>query len=149
MAKAAIELKQKDEKSATDLYLKVLQKYPDFAPAQKRLAEIYAQNPENLAKAYDLAMKARKTLPEDPVLARTLARISFRRNEFAYAVQLFQESATKNPLSAEDLFYFGMAQLQNKQGAKGRETLERALSAGLQGPLAQEAKKHLAEQKPD
>jgi tetratricopeptide (TPR) repeat protein len=149
MAKAAIELKQNDEKSATDIYLKVLQNAPDFAPAQKRLAAIYAENPENLAKAYGLAMKARKTLPEDPALARTLARISFKRNEFAYAVQVFQESATKNPLSAEDLFYFGMAQLQNKQGAKGRETLERALSAGLQGPLAQEAKKHLAEQKPD
>ena len=39
-----------------------------------------------------------------------------------------------------------MAQLETKQDAKGRETLERAFAAGLPDPLAQEAKKRLAEE---
>lgn len=148
MVRAAIQLRQGEAKSATETYLKVLQKYPDFAPAQKRLAAIYADNPENLAKAYDLAMKARKTLPDDPELAVTLAEISFNRNEFPYAIQLFEQSAAKQPLAAKDLYYLGMAQLQTKQDTKGRETLRQAISAGLQDPLAQEVKKRLVEQPP-
>jgi uncharacterized protein HemY len=148
MAQAAIQLQRNDAKAATGIYLQVLRQYPDFAPAQKRLAAIYADNPEDLAKAYDLAVKARKTLSDDPELARTMAELNFKRKEFSYAVQLFQQSAAKQPLSPKDLYYLGMAQLQTKQDAKGRETLERALAAGLQDPLAQEAKKRLAEPKP-
>jgi tetratricopeptide (TPR) repeat protein len=145
MAQAAIQLQRNDAKSATDIYAQVLSRYPDFAPAQKRLAAIYAENPDDLAKAYDLAIKARKVLPDDPELARTLAELNFKRKEFLYAIQLLQESAGKQPLPAKDLYYLGMAQLQTKQDSKGRETLERALAAGLSDPLAQEAKRRLAE----
>ena len=148
MAQAAIQLQRNDAKTATGTYLQVLRQYPDFAPAQKRLAAIYADNPDDLAKAYDLAMKARKTLSDDPELARTLAELNFKRKEYAYAVQLFQQSAANQPLPPKDLYYLGMAQLQTKQDAKGRETLERALAAGLQDPLAQEARQRLAELQP-
>src|SRR5438477_4924169 len=51
-----------------------------------------------------------------------------------------RKAPAKQPLPAKDLYYLGMAQLQTKQDAKGRETLARALAAGLQDPLAQEAK---------
>jgi tetratricopeptide (TPR) repeat protein len=148
MAQAAIQLQQNDAKTATGIYFQVLRQYPDFAPAQKRLAAIYADNPDDLAKAYDLAMKARKTLSDDPELARTLAELNFKRKEFAYAIQLFEQSAANQPLPAKDLYYLGMAQLQTKQEAKGRETLERALAAGPQDPLAQEARQRLAELQP-
>jgi tetratricopeptide (TPR) repeat protein len=148
MAQAAIQLQRNDAKAAAGIYSQVLSKYPDFAPAQKRLAAIYAENPDDLAKAYDLAMKARKVLIDDPELARTLAELSFERKEFPYAIQLFQESAGKQPLPPKDLYYLGMAQLQTKQDAKGRETLERALAAGLSDPFAQEAKQRLPEQQP-
>jgi tetratricopeptide (TPR) repeat protein len=148
MAQAAIQLQRNDAKAAAGIYSQVLGRYPDFAPAQKRLAAIYAESPDDLAKAYDLAMKARKVLPDDPELARTLAELNFKRKEFAYAIQLFQESVGKQPLPAKDLYYLGMAQLQTKQDSKGRETLERALAAGLEDPFAQEAKHQLAEQQP-
>ena len=149
MAQAAIELQRNDAKAATGIYLQVLRQYPDFAPAQKRLAAIYADNPDDLTKAYDLAMKARKTLSDDPELARTLAELNFKRNEFAYAIQLFDQSAATQPLPPKDLYYLGMAQLQTKQDAKGRETLKRALTAGLQDPLAQQARQRLAESRPE
>ena len=148
MVKAAIEMRRNDKKSAAEIYSRVLRKYPDFAPAQKQLAAIYQDNPDELGNAYDLAMKARKTLPDDPQLARTLAEINFKRKEFSYAVQLFEESARKNPLPPEDLYYLGMAQLQSRQEAKGRETLKGALAAGLEDPLAQKAKSSLAEKQP-
>jgi tetratricopeptide (TPR) repeat protein len=148
MVQAALQSHQGDANGATETYSKILREYPDFAPAQKRLAAIYATNPDNQAKAYDLAMKARKTLPDDPDLALTLAEISFNRNEFPYAIQLFQQSAAKQALPAKDLYYLGMAQLQTRQEAKGRETLQRALSAGLENPMAEEAKKRLAQEPP-
>ena len=148
MAQAAIHLQRNDAKTATGIYLQVLRQYPDFAPAQKRLAAIYADNPDDLAKAYDLATKARKTLSDDPELARTLAELNFKRKQFDYAIQLFQQSGVKQPLPPKDLYYLGMAQLQTKQDAKGRESLERALAAGLPDPLAQEARQRLTELQP-
>jgi tetratricopeptide (TPR) repeat protein len=146
MAQAAVDLQRNDSKGAAAIYSDALRKYPDFAPAQKRLAVIYAEETENLAQAYDLALKARKALPADADLARTLAELSFKRNEFSYAAQLFQESNAKQPLAAKDLYCLGMAQLQSRQEAQGRKTLEQALAAGLSEPLASEVKKRLTEQ---
>ena len=147
MVRAAIERAQSDQKSAANTYLEVLRKYPDFAPAQKSLAAIYKDDPEKLSDAYQLAMKARKTLPDDPELARTLAEISFKRKEFAYAAQLFEQSARGTSLGAKDWYYLGMAQLQSRQDAKGREALQKALDAGLEDPLATDVRRRLGGRK--
>jgi len=148
MVRAAIQLQGQDTKDAAATYGAILQKYPDFAPAQKHLAAIYVSEPNGTAKAYDLAMKARRTLADEPDLARILGEISFQRNDYAYAIQLFEQSAKDQPLGAKDLYYLGVAQIQTKQLAKGRETLRRAIAAGLQDPFVEEAKKRLAEQPP-
>jgi len=147
MAQAAIQLQRNDPNAAAAIYSQVLGRYPDFAPAQKRLATIYAESPDNLAKAYDLAMKARKTLPDDPELALTLGEINYQRKEYAYALQLLQESARGKPLDAKALYYLGMSHLRLRQKPQSREALERSLAAGLQEPLAAEAKRVLAESK--
>lgn len=144
MVKAAIKMQRNQPGEAAAIYSKVLQYYPDFAPAQKRLAAIYAENPNDIEKAHELALKARSSLRDDPELARILARISFQRKEFAYAAQLFEQSEAGQPLTAEDLYYMGIAQLQSKQETKGRETLDRALKAGLSGRAAEEARRQLA-----
>ena len=52
MAQATIDLQQNKGEKAASIYQDVLKKYPDFAPAQKRLAAIYANDPAALAKAY-------------------------------------------------------------------------------------------------
>ena len=143
MASGAIRLQRNDPKGATQIYQHVLSQYPDFAPAQTRLAAIYVNNPQDLSRGYELAVKARKTLPDDPEGARTLAELSFKRQDFSYAVQLLEGSAAKGGLSPKDLYYLGVAQLQTKQDAKGRETLARALAAGLLDPLAKDARQRL------
>ena len=141
MAIAAVQLQRGQSADAATVYSKILQKYPDFAPAQKRLAGIYEAKSDQVPKAYELAMKARKTLPNDVELARTLARLSFKRSEFAYAAQLYQQSAGSGPsLSATDLYYLGVAQLRSRDEEKGRASLERALQAGLSGTMAEDAK---------
>jgi hypothetical protein len=87
-------------------------------------------------------------LPDDPELARTLAEIVLQRRDFGYAIQLLEQSAKNEPLTAKDLYYLGVAQIESKHEQIGRETLQRAISAGLQDPFAQEAKKRLAGQQP-
>ena len=145
MAEAAL-LAQRDQiKPATEMYNDIVRQLPDFAPAQKRLATLYAQDPSTVAAAYDLATKARKTLPDDPELSELLGRLSYEKKEYPRAIQLLQESARKRPLDADSLFYLGMSQLQARQKTEARGVLNQALVAGLHEPLATEAKRALAD----
>ena len=145
MAQAALDAQHGQIKPATEIYIDILRRLPDFAPAQKRLAVLYAQDPSTVAPAYDLATKARKTLPGDPELSELLGRLSYEKKEYPRAIQLLQESARKRPLDADSLFYLGMSQLQARQKAEARGVLDQALAAGLQEPLATEAKRALVD----
>ena len=144
MAQASLEKQLGQIKPAAEIYTGVLRRLPDFAPAQKRLATLYAQEPSTTVAAYDLAAKARKTLPDDAELAELLGRLSYEKKEYQRAIQLLQECATKKALSADSLFYLGMSQLQTRQKAEAQGVLNQALVAGLQEPLATEAKRALA-----
>jgi len=145
MAQAALDAQRGQIKPATEMYNDVLRLLPDFAPAQKRLATLYARDPSTVAAAYDLGTKARKTLPDDPELAELLGRLSYEKKEYPRAIQLLQESARKRPLDADSLFYLGMSQLQTRQKAEAQGILNQALVAGLQDPMAAEAKRALAD----
>lgn len=140
MARAALHVERAETPPAADIYAKVLATFPDFAPAQKWLAALYATNPADLQKGYDLAVKARATLAEDPELARILGGLAYQRNEFSYAAQLLNESSKKRPLDAKDLYYLGMSLLATKEMPEGKAALQRALAAGLPEPLATDVK---------
>ena len=145
MAQAAILLKRGESEAAAATYSEVLRQFPDFAPAQKRLASLYVADPQKHERAYDLVMKARKALPDDPELAQILAELSYQRKEFAYAVQLLRRSSEKRPLDAKYLYYLGMSHLKANEKPQSREALRQALAAGIPDPLASEAKSALAE----
>jgi tetratricopeptide (TPR) repeat protein len=145
MAQAALDTQHGQIKPATEIYNDILGRLPDFAPAQKRLATLYAQDPSKVPAAYDLATKARKTLPDDPELSELLGRLSYEKKEYPRAIQLLQESARKRPLNADSLFYLGMSQFQASQKAEARGVLNQALVAGLEEPHATEAKRALAD----
>jgi Flp pilus assembly protein TadD len=100
---------------------------------------LYLEIPKKREEAYNLAVKARKALPDDPALEQILAELSYQRNELAYAVQLLRQSAKKEPLDAKSLCYLGMSQLGVNERAQGRKTLEQALQIGLPEPLATQA----------
>jgi tetratricopeptide (TPR) repeat protein len=145
MAKAAIRLQKGDTAEASGIYNSILQKWPDFAPAQKRLASIYVNESANAGKAYELASKARRSLVDDPDLAKTLGTLSFQRKEYARAVQFLQESETKKALDGKSLFFLGMAQVQLGHKAEAKEILDRALASGIPGDLAQKAQRAISE----
>jgi Flp pilus assembly protein TadD len=123
-----------------------LNKFPDFAPAQKQLAELYLRGDSPAYdKAYELAVKARATLPDDADLARNLGFLSFHRRNFAYAAQLLSESARAKPLDPTSLFYLGISYSQLRQLDESRAALTESLAGGLRDPLAAEARGALAE----
>jgi tetratricopeptide (TPR) repeat protein len=148
MARACLDEQRGQIKPASEIYTSILRRSPDFAPAQKRLAKLYAQEPSTTAAAYDLATKARKALPDDGELAELLGRLSYEKKEYQRAIQLLQESARKTSLNANSLFYLGMSQLQTRQKAEARDVLNQALVGGLQEPLASEARHALADLQP-
>ena len=145
MAQAAINAQRGQAKQASEVYKDILRRFPDFAPAQKHLASLYAQDQSTVAAAYDAATKARRTLPDDPELAELLGRLSYEKKEYPRAIQLLQESARKQPLGADSLFYLGMSQLQARQTTEARGALNQALTDGLEEPFATEAKRALAD----
>jgi uncharacterized protein HemY len=145
MARAALVAQRGDSKSAEGLYTTILRRLPDFAPAQKGLAAIYADTPANRGMAYSMALKARTTLSDDPDLARTLGVLSYHQKDFGNAIQFFKESAKKRPLDAKDLYYLGLAHSQTIDKSEAVDVLRRALEAGLQEPMAADAKRVLAE----
>lgn len=144
MLRGALETQRGQAKQAMGTYEEVLRHQPDFAPAQRELASLYFEDPANRAKAGDLATKARNNLPGDPRLSALLGAISYERKEISYAIELLNESARKQPLNAEGLYYLGMAYLQTKDKQKGRDTLDQALKAGLDGARAEQARRAIA-----
>lgn len=145
LAQATISEKQGESGRAALLYEQVLNHYPDYAPAQKRLAMIYAGRPAELTKAYDLATKARKNLSDDLELTRLTADICYERKDYGRAVELLEEAARKEPLDARHLYLMGVSLLRVNNVAQGKEALNHALASGLQDPLATEARRTLQE----
>ena len=145
MVQGAIDVQQGKRQPAIEVYSGVLQRFPDFVPAMKALAALYSEDAGNTAKAYDLATKARRTLIDDPELTQTLAILGYQRKEYKRAIQLFQESSRTKAMDAKGLFYLGMSYARDNQKSQALETLNRALAAGIQEPLATEAKRTIAE----
>ena len=143
VAEAAIAAATGNVDRAVTLYERLLGRFPDFVPAQKQLAKLYATRPADLQKGYDIAIKARKNLADDSELTRILADISYQRKDYARALELLRESARKEPLDAPHLYYMGICSLQTKDMAQAKESLTQALSSGLQEPLAADARRAL------
>ena len=91
-----------------------------------------------------LAAKARQALPDDAELAELLGQLSYEKKEYQRAIQLLQEGAKTKSLNANSLFYLGMSELQVRQKTEAQGVLNQALLAGLQEPLASEARRALA-----
>jgi tetratricopeptide (TPR) repeat protein len=147
MVRAAIAEQKPDLITAGQTYEGVLKHYPDFAPAQKQLAILYAKDPNNDAKAYPLAVKARDAFPGDPTVAKTLGLLVYRKGDYPRAANLLQESARQMNGDAELMYYLGMAQYHLKNRTESKTALQKALDLNLSGAPAVEAKRVLAELK--
>jgi tetratricopeptide (TPR) repeat protein len=144
MVQAALDERQGRAQSAQQTYDRILARWPDFAPAKRRLAIIYSAMPEPPKLALELADKAREAFPDDAELARALGLIVYRQGNFSRASSLLQQSARTLTGDAELMYYLGRAQFENKDAAAGKRSLQRALELGLKDDFAREARRLLA-----
>lgn len=133
-----------DISSAVQDYEKVLQAYPDFSPAKRRLAVIYCDDPGKDERTSELAISARDAYPADPDLSRVLGIVAYRKKNFVMAAGLLQESAQQRSGNAEVMFYLGMSQYEAKDLPASRKALQQALDLGLDADHSAEARKTLA-----
>jgi len=145
MALGQIHQRRGENAPAADAYEKALARFPKLAQAQKNLAMIYSQTPGKEARASELATSARTVLRNDPMLARTLGRLSYARKDYRYAVTLLDEGLRSGPPDAASLFALGMSHHQLKDSTAAAAALQKALAAGLTEPSATEARRVLTE----
>lgn len=126
---------------------KILEHYPDFTPAQKQLARLYAAEPAKVDRAYALAAKAREASPDDPALAKIMGVILVQRGDYSRAVNLLKQSAAKMNADAEVFYYLGSAQYHLKNRAESKANLQQALALKLSGQPAEAARQMLNELK--
>jgi tetratricopeptide (TPR) repeat protein len=147
MTFAVINEQKNNLMAAEQAYEKALNRYPDFAPAQRKLAILYADNPGRADKAYALAIKARDTLPDDPELAKALGVIVFQQGDYARAASLLKATANAGSTNAEVFYYLGAAQYHLKNITESKTSLKQALKLNLPDKLAANAKQMLAKMK--
>lgn len=147
MAAAAASEAKGDPGAALATYDKVLEQLPDFNPAKRRQAILYAAGASDNKKAMDTALKARAAFPDDLELAKAVGIILYRQGEYQRALVTLRESAARRNNDAELAYYLGMTLYRLKDMPAAKTALQRALDLSLKGELAAEARKTLAELK--
>jgi tetratricopeptide (TPR) repeat protein len=130
---------------AVKTYEKVVADNPSYTPAMRQLALLYGQLSTDSPKAYELVTKARQAFPDDPVIAKTLGILNYRRGFYPQSVELLKEAAAKRKDDPEALYYLGEVYRQLKQYTECKDELERALTLNLSPGLADDARRALAE----
>lgn len=142
MVKGTLAQTKGDAKAARESFEKVLSRYPNFNPARRNLALIYAASRQDNKRGLELANKAREAYPTDAELAKALGILLYQDGNHTRAVNVLQESARAREKDPEIMYYLGMAQRQLKN-ASSKKSLEKALELGLSGELAAEARRAL------
>ncbi len=134
-----------DYSGAAAYYEQILAIDPPFVPAMRQLAILYAERLGDDRKAETLALKARPSYADDPVLAYELGAIAYRKGNFPSAVNYLKQSVRDRPTDAETLFYLGMANYQLKNNSEARDDLERAMGPNLPVQESDQAKRVIDE----
>jgi tetratricopeptide (TPR) repeat protein len=147
MVMAVISEQKKDFAAAEQNYEKILSQYPDFAPAQRKLAILYSDDSSNAERAYALAVKSRESFPDDPELEKALGILVFRQGDYARAASLLKTSAGDRSADAELFYYLGISQFHLANRVDSKLSLQQALSLGLSGKPAADAREILGQLK--
>lgn len=148
MASATIADSQQKAAFAQSIYERIATQYPLFTPAARNLAILYARNPADTQKGFELASRVRDAYPDDPEVAKAIGIIAFRHGDPGYAVRLLQQSARQRTNDAEVFFNLGLAQNQLKQKKETADSLKKALAIDPNAAFAAEARQILATLKP-
>ena len=147
MVLAVINEQKNNSSAAIQVYRNVLGHYPDFSPAQRRLAILFAENAVIDPQAYEWAAKARAAFPDDQAVAKALGVILYQKADYTRAEKLLNEAAVASATDPELFYYLGMAQYNLKKPTACKSNLQKALKLNLSNKFNQEAKRVLADLK--
>lgn len=135
---------RRENAGAKDAYTRALRAAPDFTPARKRLAVLYANGEDEDANDLALALKARREMPDDPEVARALGILLVRAGQPRRALPLLREASAKVTPDARLLLNLGLAQRGDGRPEEARRSLEAALQLQPAEPLNAEIRRVLA-----
>ncbi len=147
LAAAVIYQQQGTMTAARQVYEKILNRNPLFAPANRSLAGLYAGHFGEFRKAYEAGMKAREVYRQDADLAKTLGVAAYQCGDYAQSAQFLKESAGKLTTDADVFYYLGLAHYRLKEKRECQQALQKALAMNLQPTSATEARRILTEWK--
>ncbi len=147
MAAVAASESRGDLASAAETCEQVLKRYPEFAPALKKLAVYYSQMPGKEQRAYEVAVKAHEVSANDIDVSKAFGIISYKRGDFQNVVRLLNPIVRGDLADGNTLFYLGMAQFKLNRNTESKTALQQALTKNLPAQLSEEARKVLAQLK--
>jgi tetratricopeptide (TPR) repeat protein len=119
---------QQDFEAARISYEKLLEANPRSIVALNNLAYLYSEKFNQLDKALDFAQKAQVLWPSDPRVADTLGWILYQNRQYARALALLREAASRMADNPEVLYHLGMTYYMTGDEVRARDTLRRALA---------------------
>ncbi len=128
-----------DIDKARNTYESILSINPEHAPSLNNLAYILSEQNIDLARAFELAKRAREEMPSDPSIADTLGWIAYKQGEYEWAASLLQESARKI-LHPDVHYHLAMALQRTGNHSEAKISLQKAIELGLSSEKAAEAK---------
>lgn len=140
MAMASILQRTSDLEGATRSYERIIEAFPDFAPAAKQLAILGAEASADNPKILEIGLKAISAFPGDPVLERSIGILEFREGDFTKSALFLSSADAAGCSDAVCLFYLGMSYYNLKDLSRAKLALNRSVGAGLTGDMAASAK---------
>ncbi|MBL9210248.1 MAG: tetratricopeptide repeat protein [Opitutaceae bacterium] len=136
---------RKDHPRILALYEKHLVANPGSSTVMNNLANLYADQMNNLDKGLELARKARELDPSSPAIADTLGWMLLRKNDARGALPLLQQAARSMPENPEVQFHLGKASLALGDEAGALAAFRVVAGAKADFPDKAEAKAKVAE----
>jgi len=136
---------RKDYARVLAVYEKHLAANPGSSTVLNNLANLQADQLNNLDKGLELARKARELDPTSPAVADTLGWMLFRKNDARGALPLLQQAARAMPENPEVQFHLGKASLALGDEAGALAAFRIVAGAKAEFPEKAEAKAAVAE----
>lgn len=136
-----------DSALAREAYEAALRVDPGFAGAANNLAYLLAEQPGQQAKAFEYASLAKKIAPDDPHIADTFGWILYKRGDYARAMTVLRQAATRLSDAPAVLYHLGMTAQKLGDTDTARAALTKALAAPGDFEGKDEARRALAQLK--
>lgn len=125
---AAILQRQNRASEAQHLYEQILAASPRAVMAANNLAWLYVERGGNLDVALGLAQTAAQQAPDQPEINHTLGWIYYQKGLPGQAIAALQRSVEKDPTNPVYHYHLGLAHLKHGDGARAKQSFEKALT---------------------